>query len=87
VSPSEAPGRRVAQLIGSVLLLAAPLVLIWAFSVEPARGVPSRPITLAGVILCLGGAGLHLLARPSYESAPGQAGVKAGASPGTSAGS
>ena len=64
VSPSHAALRRITQLWGSVLLLPAPFVLVWAFTVEPIHVTPSRPITIAGVVLCLAGVGLHFLARP-----------------------
>ena len=67
VSPSHASFRRVTQLWGSVLLLPAPFVLVWAFTVEPVHVTPSRPLTLAGVVLCLAGVGLHVLARPLHE--------------------
>jgi hypothetical protein len=70
VSPSHAPFRRITQLWGSVLLLPAPFVLVWAFTVEPIHVTPSRPLTLAGVVLCFAGVGFHFLARPSHEPPP-----------------
>jgi hypothetical protein len=42
-------------LAGSALLLAAPFVLLYAFFVEPAHGVPERPATLIGAVMLLSG--------------------------------
>ena len=42
-------------LAGSVLVLAAPFVLLYAFFVEPAHGVPERPGTLIGAVMLLAG--------------------------------
>ena len=50
--PRTARRSRVLQSAGSVLLLAAPAVLIAAFFLEPPR-VPERMITTAGVMLLL----------------------------------
>ena len=55
--------RRGLQRLGSALLLAAPVVLVTAFFVEPPRGSPQRPITTLGIVLLLGGTVLHALAR------------------------
>jgi hypothetical protein len=45
------PGWRGALgVTGSALVLAAPLILLYAFFVEPPRGVPERPATLIGAI-------------------------------------
>lgn len=50
------PGwRGVTGLIGSVLLLVAPWVLLYAFFFEPPRGTPERAATLLGVAMLLGG--------------------------------
>jgi hypothetical protein len=58
------PGwRRGAQRVGSLLLLAAPVVLVAAFFTEPARGSPDRPLTLLAMVLLLGGTVIHALAR------------------------
>jgi hypothetical protein len=57
----EAGWRRGAQRFGSLLLLAAPAVLLAAFATEPARGLPDRPLTLLGMVLVLGGTVLHAL--------------------------
>ena len=43
--------RRRLQLVGSALLLTAPLVLLTAFIVEGPQARPFRPITEAGVML------------------------------------
>jgi hypothetical protein len=64
VSPGSGPGRRVLQLCGSVLLLSAPVLLLWAFVAEPWHANPSRPITLAGVAACLLAVAMHLFSRP-----------------------
>jgi heme A synthase len=61
--PKEAGWRRAAQRFGSLLLLAAPAVLLAAFFLEPARGIPQRPLTTLGMVLSLGGIVLHALGR------------------------
>lgn len=63
VAPGGTSPRRIAQLLGSLLLCLAPAILVWAFVVEPARGVPGRPLTLLGVVLCVAGTVLHLAGR------------------------
>jgi hypothetical protein len=40
-------------LAGSALVLAAPLLLLYAFFFEPPRGVPERPATLIGALMLL----------------------------------
>jgi hypothetical protein len=46
------PGwRGIVGLIGSVLILAAPFVLLYAFFFEAPRGTPERGVTLLGVSL------------------------------------
>jgi hypothetical protein len=40
-------------LAGSALVLAAPLLLVYAFFAEPPRGVPERPATLIGMVMLL----------------------------------
>lgn len=53
-------GRRIAQYIGSgLLLLSAPLLLA-AFIIEPPRPSPERPLSYFGLIAVFGGALLHL---------------------------
>jgi hypothetical protein len=59
----EAGWRRAAQRFGSMLLLAAPAVLVVAFFTEPARALPERPLTTLAMVLLLGGTVLHALAR------------------------
>jgi hypothetical protein len=49
--------------LGSALLLAAPIVLLAAFLLEPPRGVPQRPLTTLGMVLSLGGTVLHAFGR------------------------
>ena len=51
---STRPGWRVVLgATGSALVLAALLILLYAFFVEPPRGVPERPATLIGVFVLL----------------------------------
>jgi len=57
---SRGPGmnkgwRRVASRVSSLLLLGAPLLLVWAFFAEAPRGVAEKPVTLSGAILLLSG--------------------------------
>jgi hypothetical protein len=59
----ESGWRRGAQRFGSMLLLSAPAVLLAAFFIEPARGLPERPLTTLGMVLLLGGTVLHALGR------------------------
>lgn len=47
--------RGIVGLIGSVLILAAPFVLLYAFFIEAPRGTPERAVTLLGVLLLLVG--------------------------------
>jgi len=42
-------------LAGSALVVAAPFLLVYAFFVEPAHGVPERPATLIGAVMLLAG--------------------------------
>ena len=53
---SSRPGwRGNVALAGSALVLAAPFVLLYAFFVEPAHGLPERPATLIGAVMLLAG--------------------------------
>ncbi len=54
--------RRTLQRIGSALLLAAPVILLAAFFLEPPQAVPERPLTSAGLFASLIGMGLHFIA-------------------------
>ena len=57
-------GRKPAQLIqilGSIFILIAPVLLIGAFFYEPFRQSLNRPITLFAMILLLSGTVLHML--------------------------
>ena len=48
------PGwRGVVGVVGSALLLAAPLLLLYAFFVEPGHGVPERPATFIAALMTL----------------------------------
>ena len=50
------PGwRGIVALVGSVLMLAAPFVVLAAFFFEAPRGTPERALTLLGVLLLLAG--------------------------------
>ena len=54
--PGSRPGwRGLVALAGSVLMLAAPFVLLAAFFFEAPRGTPERAATLIGVLLLLVG--------------------------------
>jgi hypothetical protein len=57
---AAAPPSRVRQ-VGSVLLLAAPVLFFLAFAVEPEPGLLDRPYVLFGAIASLVGAGLHAI--------------------------
>jgi len=51
---STRPGwRGVLGVTGSALVLAAPLILLYAFFAEPPRGVSERPATLIGAFVLL----------------------------------
>ena len=49
------------QLAGSLLLLAAPWLLVAAFVAEAPRGLPGRPMTTLGVVFAAAGVALHLV--------------------------
>ncbi|HEX5055730.1 MAG TPA: hypothetical protein VFX02_04445 [Gammaproteobacteria bacterium] len=53
-------GRRIAQYIGSGLLLLSTVLLLAAFIIEPPQASPERPWTFYGLSALLGGALLHL---------------------------
>lgn len=54
--------RRTLQRAGSALLLAAPVILLAAFFLEPPQAMPERPITAAGLFASLIGTGCHFIA-------------------------
>jgi hypothetical protein len=57
-----APGwRDRSSLVGSLLVIAAPVVLCFAFFVEAPRATPERVLTLAGVVALAAGIALHVL--------------------------
>ena len=68
VTPSDAAGRRILQLCGSVLLLVSPVLTVWAFVAEPWKASPSRPITVAAVVACVVGIALHFVSRPGERA-------------------
>ncbi len=61
--------RRGLQASGSGLLLLAPVLLIWAFFVEPAVAIPDRPRTTLGTVCALSGTLLHSVGASSRRLA------------------
>ena len=55
--------KRKLQTAGSLLLMTAPVLLIWAFFTEPTRGTVDRPLTHLGIVLTLLGIIAHLVTR------------------------
>jgi hypothetical protein len=53
--------RRVAQWIGSGLIMIAPVILLVAFFVEPSRGIRAANIAVNGLVGTFAGIVLHLL--------------------------
>lgn len=69
LSPARDPWARRLQLLGSVLILAAPLLELAAFLREPFLGGLQRPFTAPAVYAALAGMLLHLASRfPSADS-------------------
>lgn len=58
---SDVRRRRNLQLAGSLLLVTTPILLTWAFFVEPVQASPFRTITSIGVDLTALGVLFHLL--------------------------
>jgi hypothetical protein len=57
-----APGwRATVSTLGSILALAAPVVLCWAFFIEAPKASPERVLTLLGVVALAAGIALHVL--------------------------
>lgn len=54
--------RKTVQRIGSVLVLAAPVLLLAAFLHEPPQAVPERPLTAAGIFSAAIGMLCHFIA-------------------------
>ena len=54
--------RRTLQNVGSALLLAASVILLVAFFLEPPQAMPERPVTAAGLFASLIGMGCHFIA-------------------------
>ena len=68
--PGTRPGwRGVVALVGSVLILAAPFVLEYAFFFEAPNGLPERPVTIVAALMLLVGVFLQW---PNRASAQGQ---------------
>lgn len=61
-NPSPSPGwRATVSLIGSLLALAAPVVLCFAFYLEAPVPTPERVLTLVGVVAVTAGIALHVI--------------------------
>jgi len=70
---SVPPGwTRVAQLAGSALLLATPLLFLAGFMSEPWLGDLQRPWSRPGIYASLAGVLLHLVARGSEQESNGR---------------
>ena len=54
--------RQTAQRLGSVLVLAAPVLLLAAFILEPPQAIPERPVTAAGLFAAALGVFCHVIA-------------------------
>jgi hypothetical protein len=65
------PWKRLAQRLGSGLVVVAPVLLVWAFVVEPSRVVPERPRTSLGAMCALSGTLLHVVGAGMRRSAVG----------------
>jgi len=61
LSPAGPGWRTAASLVGSVLALAAPVVLCFAFVIEAPVAQPERVWTLAGIAALTAGIALHAL--------------------------
>jgi hypothetical protein len=64
LSPNGVRWRRTLRRLGSLFLLLAPFLLLWAFINEPPQASPMRPLTFLGVGLAFTGTALHFAARP-----------------------
>src|SRR5215471_5247780 len=71
LSISNSARRRTMQLVGSICILASPLILIVAFFYEPVRESLDRPLTLLGILLVLIGTMLHLVTSLRSRSSVG----------------
>lgn len=60
---AEAQWRRRMQVAGSMLLLAAPFIVLLAFFIEPQRASLDRPLTLLAALALLAGTLSHLAGR------------------------
>jgi hypothetical protein len=57
--------RRAAQAVGSALLMVSPLLLVFAFAVEPSRGFQQETwLSHFGLYALFGGSMVHLLCGP-----------------------
>jgi hypothetical protein len=59
--PLRAGWRAAAATVGSILALASPAVLCFAFVFEAPMAAPERVLTLVGVVTAAAGVALHLL--------------------------
>ena len=71
VTMSERAWVQRSQVLGSLLILIAPVLLIAAFFVETTEALPSRPLTALGLQGLFGGSLLHLPKRFSREQKSG----------------
>lgn len=51
--------RRLTRWVGSLLVLAGPLLLVGAFFIEPIKGVAARPLTVYGILAIAVGVGIR----------------------------
>ena len=72
---SQQNWRKVLQLIGSSLVLIAPLLLICAFFYEPTSRSLERPLTLPAMLLLLIGTVSHLVSTARRSSVDGKSAV------------
>ena len=61
--------RKQLAVLGSALLLLAPVVLVAAFILEAPKGAPDRPLTLIGIFMAFIGVLCHALGRSVGEHA------------------
>lgn len=60
--PAVARIARVLQYLGSLLLLATPVLFLYGFFVETPKALVERPMIREGIVWSLGGVLLHLIA-------------------------
>ena len=70
VAPMTSRAGRVTQMLGSVLLSIAPVLLIAAFLIEPGVGLPRTRYSQLGLYALFAGSLLHVVAALLSRSAP-----------------